>query len=204
MVTSSSPPRPEALWDREGLASEARDTPAVCEAALSLRALFERHYSTVARLLRRFGVPSAQSDDAVQEVFWVASRRLLDIAPGKELAFLYGVALRVAVNVRKKQDRTTTIDVGELRNLAGDAPSPEEQVDQRRRRHLLDVLLNQLPMELRTVFVLFELEGMPVSQIANLEGIPLGTASSRLRRAREEFAAATKRLHAKLTNRGAT
>jgi RNA polymerase sigma-70 factor (ECF subfamily) len=63
---------------------------------------------------------------------------------------------------------------------------------------LLDVALDQLPRELRTVLVLFELEGLPVKDIAELEAIPVGTAASRLRRAREEFSQVAKRLRALL------
>ena len=51
-----------------------------------------------------------------------------------------------------------------------------------------------MPLELRTVFVLFELEGIAVKDIAALEEIPIGTASSRLRRAREEFSAISRRM----------
>ena len=42
---------------------------------LELRALFEKYYASIWRLLRRLGVPNAQLDDATQEVFWVAARR---------------------------------------------------------------------------------------------------------------------------------
>ena len=59
-----------------------------------------------------------------------------------------------------------------------------------------------MPSDLRTVFVLFELEGIEVRQIAELEAIPVGTASSRLRRAREEFSAISKRVRAGLMSRG--
>jgi RNA polymerase sigma-70 factor (ECF subfamily) len=52
--------------------------------------------------------------------------------------------------------------------------------------------------ELREVLVLFELEGLSVQAIAGLYGIPLGTASSRLRRAREEFSAIARRVRIQL------
>jgi RNA polymerase sigma-70 factor (ECF subfamily) len=48
-------------------------------------------------------------------------------------------------------------------------------------------VLEQLPLDLRAVFVLFELEGMTSPEIAELSGVPLGTVASRLRRAREHF-----------------
>ena len=201
MGSGPSVPRAPALWSSDELAVSA-SAPASVAPPPSLRTLFERHYGSVARLLRRFGVPATQLDDAAQEVFWVASRRLLDILPGKETTFLYGVALRVALNdARKKRSAPAQCDIDELSDLPDPAPSPEEQLDLRQSRGLLDEVLESLPMELRTVFVLFELEGLPVPEIAELEAIPVGTASSRLRRARREFAGAIKRMHAALATR---
>ena len=169
----------------------------------AIRSLFERYYASIWRLLRRLGVPVAQLDDATQEVFWIAARRLSDIEPGSEHPFLYGVALRIASNeLRRMKSAMPIAELELLPAIADEGPSPEEQLEQRQARKLLDEVLVRLPLELRTVFVLFELEGMEVRQIAELEAIPLGTASSRLRRAREEFSAITKRLRARLHTAG--
>ena len=169
-----------------------------------LRTLFQRHYGSVWRLLRRFGVPAAELDDQAQEVFWVAARRLSDLQPGRETAFLYGVALRVASNVvRRTKSAPSSVGSEQFEALIDPRPSPEEQLDRHQARELLDRVLDSMPLELRTAFVLFELEGIPVSEIAELEGIPVGTASSRLRRARQEFSALSKRMQATLAARGA-
>jgi RNA polymerase sigma-70 factor (ECF subfamily) len=66
-------------------------------------------------------------------------------------------------------------------------PSPEELVDQKRARQLLDEVLAAMPMDLRAAFTMFEIEGMSVPEVATALGIPPGTAASRLRRARERF-----------------
>ena len=194
------------LGSRLGAATPADCAPAVAEQthpepSADLRTLFQAHYAAVWRLLRRFGVPAAQLDDAAQEVFWVAARRFADIEPGREKAFLYGVAVRVASNeLRRAQANAqvtcplTDLELG-LRDIA---PTPEESLEQRRALALLHRALERLPLELRTVLVLFELEGLEVSKIAEIEGVPLGTASSRLRRAREEFATIAKRMRATL------
>ncbi len=52
-------------------------------------------------------------------------------------------------------------------------------------------------MEMRAVFVLFELEEMPSTEIAEVLAIPIGTVASRLRRAREEFQRIVARLKAR-------
>jgi RNA polymerase sigma-70 factor (ECF subfamily) len=64
---------------------------------------------------------------------------------------------------------------------------PEDWVELRKAWTLLDELLERLPDELRRVLVLADIEEVAVAEIAALEGIPAGTAASRLRRAREEF-----------------
>jgi RNA polymerase sigma-70 factor (ECF subfamily) len=168
---------------------------------MSIEGLFEGHYDSVWRLLKRFGVRPAQLDDAAQEVFWVAARRLRDIRVGSEKAFLYGVAVRVASNsVRRQEREPTTKELLLAARLEDEGPSPEEALERTRARALLDAVLDQLPIELRTVLILFELEGLEVREIAELEQLPLGTAASRLRRAREEFSAAAKRLRATLSS----
>jgi len=183
----------------------ARRVPEAVEAVLEpgdLRALFEAHYASIWRLLRRLGVSHAQLDDATQEVFWVAARRLADIEPGREHAFLYGVALRVAAQEWKKRKAAAPLaELEAVPRVVDRGPSPEEQLERREARALLDSVLEAMPEELRVIFVLFELEGLEVQQIAALQQIPLGTASSRLRRAREEFSAIAKRVRAALTAR---
>jgi RNA polymerase sigma-70 factor, ECF subfamily len=171
--------------------------------ATDLRALFEQHYGSIWRLLRRLGVLSAHLDDAAQEVFWVAARRLADIEPGRAHAFLYGIALRIAANeVRRQGAAMPLADVEKVPLMIDQRPSPEEQMADRQARALLDQALARMPLDLRIVFVLHELEGLEVRQIAEIEAIPVGTASSRLRRAREEFSAIAKRMRATLRPRG--
>ena len=61
---------------------------------------------------------------------------------------------------------------------------------------MLDRILADLPEEQRAVFVIFELEGLTTAEISELVGVPRGTVASRLRRAREEFQAASSRIRA--------
>jgi len=148
------------------------------------------------------GVRAAQLDDAAQEVFWIAARRMADIQPGRGHAFLYGVALRVASQETRKQRLADPIaDLEAVPRLRDQEPSPEEHLERQQARQLLDTILDALPEELRVVLVLFELEGLEVREIAALQEIPIGTASSRLRRAREEFSAIAKRVRAAVAAR---
>jgi RNA polymerase sigma-70 factor (ECF subfamily) len=197
------------LGSRFGATTPAVAVPADAEPthpepSADVRTLFQTHYAAVWRLLRRFGVPAAQLDDAAQEVFWVAARRFADIEGGREKAFLYGVALRVASNElrRAQANAEATRPLSDLELMLSDfAPSPEESLEQRRALALLDRALARLPLELRTVLVLFELEQMTKNEVAELLELPVGTAVSRLRRAREEFRSQLKRRNARLGRR---
>jgi RNA polymerase sigma-70 factor (ECF subfamily) len=152
------------------------------------------HLSFVWRSLRRFGVWEADVDDATQEVFLVISKRLSEIPPEKERAFLYSTAVRVAANIRRsRKRRDAAYERFESAPPTELAATPETVSDQLRARQLLVVLLEYIPEDLREVFVLFEVEELGIGEIADVLQIPLGTVGSRLRRARERFKAALAR-----------
>ncbi len=154
--------------------------------ARDFSALVRAEIDFVWRQLRRLGLSPADADDATQQVFLVAARRRERLVAGKERSFLYGTARRVAANVRRSVQRRREADApGSEPPL--DAPLPDEMLERRRARALLDSLLEQLPEELSRVLVLAEVEQLTVAAIAVLEGIPAGTAASRLRRARAAF-----------------
>ena len=67
------------------------------------------------------------------------------------------------------------------------AASPEELADRWRARVMLDRALEAMPMDLRKVFVLFDLEELTTTEVASVLHVPRGTVASRLRRAREVF-----------------
>lgn len=161
-------------------------TPCETERDSRVRALVNAHFDTVWRSLRRFGVPLDAVDDGAQQVFLVASRRLDEIRSGGERTYLLGIAIRVASEARRALKRRRE-DSSELVELVDPRPTPEQQLDQKRALQLFDRLVSSMPYEHRTVFVLFEIEGLTLPEIASAERIPLGTATSRLRRARELF-----------------
>jgi RNA polymerase sigma-70 factor (ECF subfamily) len=167
-----------------GTTGEARRLP-----PSALRGLVQEHYDFIWRLLARLNVSSPEVDDAAQQVFMVlVSREGLTIKPGSERAFLYGVALRVAKEFRRKSHS---------RQLNHISPDPEVLIDRThdveadaersQARRQLDRILEQMPDSLKEAFILFELEDMTVPQIAELLAIPTGTVASRLRRARALF-----------------
>jgi RNA polymerase sigma-70 factor (ECF subfamily) len=161
-----------------------------------LRGIIDLHYDFVWRTIRNFGVDEADAEDAAQRVLCVLARRIADIPPGAEVSFLFSTATRVASDTRRASRRRPVVPLASVEELVAIAPSAEELVDERRAREVLHRVLDSMPIDLRSVFVLFELEEMTVAQVASVVGIPTGTVSSRLRRARESFQNIVRRLHA--------
>ncbi len=182
-----------------GLAAPAA-RPAGADARL--RGMVGAHFDFVWRSLRRLGVPETDVDDCAQHVFLVASRKLADIVPASERAFLFSTAMRVASDARRSRTRRREVPEDEAVEAHDPAPDPEQLADQRRARAVLDEVLDAMPMELRAPFVLFELEELSTADIARMLGVPTGTVASRLRRAREEFQAIVARLKARHAFRG--
>jgi RNA polymerase sigma-70 factor (ECF subfamily) len=139
------------------------------------------------RSLRRSGLSATDADDATQQVFLVASRRSAELVPGKERSFLYGTARRIAANARRAIQRRREAPDELIPVATADTTPADGLLEQRRARALLDELLAQLPPELARVLVLCEVERLTLGEIAELEGIPSGTAASRVRRARAAF-----------------
>lgn len=164
-----------------------------------LAAMAAENFHFIWRSLRRLGVPPPLVDDAAQQVFEVAARRLDEVEPGRERAFLFKTALFVAAEAARTAARRRARDGGDaVDELGDDRPNPEEAADRTRRRALLDEVLERMQVDVRVVFVLFELEELSMAEIARMLDLPPGTVASRLRRARETFHKEAKRVRAAL------
>lgn len=147
------------------------------------------HFEMVWRSLRRFGVNQNLADDAAQQVFVAFAQRINVVEPGREHAYLIGIAVRVAANFRRQSARLREEPAELIDESPSSARDPESLLLEQQRRQRLDEALTTLPDLQRQVFVLYELEGFSMPEIARALDIPLGTAASRLRRARDAFEA---------------
>lgn len=171
-----------------------RTSSAPTESRLSLvprranaQELVEEHYEFIWRLLRRMGLSPSDTDDATQQVFMVTLHpepKL--IQPGSERSFLYGVALNVCREFRRKHVSNARHDAGPLERQVAHH-SPLRDVETRRALDHLQRVLSEMSDDVRSVFVLFELEGLTAVEIAELIDVPVGTVASRLRRGRDLF-----------------
>lgn len=142
------------------------------------------HAALATRSLRMYGLSGVDTDDGLQEVFMVLARRLDDIRPEAEKAFVFRVAHHTALRMVESRSR-------KRENVVDDPPerahtnTPEVILDNREALQLMRRVVTALPDELSEVFVLFELEEASTHEIAVMLDIPRGTVVSRLKRARE-------------------
>lgn len=161
--------------------------------------LYAQHAKLVWRNLRRLGVGEELIEDAVQDVFLVAHRRL-DEFEGRStvLTWLFGIVLRVASRYRertKSQRQRYPLSHDFLDEVAATgSQGPFEQVAQRQAADLVYLVLDAMTEDKRTMFVMVELEQMSVVEAAQVLDINLNTAYSRLKRGQEEFTRLLKRV----------
>ena len=153
-----------------------------------LRRVAERSRRGLARYLARIGVPPADVDDVIQEALVVVASRLPQLPPGSESAFLFATGLRLARNIRRGVRRRQVATEKLFQLPSEPLPNAEDLTDQLRGRTMLEEALAELPGDARLVFLLYELQEMPMAHIAERLGVPEGTVASRLRRARQILA----------------
>ncbi len=171
------------------------------EAACDPRQLFDSHLSYVWRNLRRLGVPDAQVEDAAQDVFLVVHRRwdTWDAGLSTVETWLFGIVLRVAHNYRRSQQRRLAwllpaADPQTLQNAPALSDGPAELLDRREAAAVFERAVAQLDEPKRAVFLLVDVEQLPVPEAAAALQINLNTAYWRLRKARLTFRRALGRM----------
>lgn len=174
------------------MSEETRERP-------SFELVYGRHFRGIWRTLRRLGVAAAHLDDAAQDVFVVAHRRLGEFDGRSLRGWLYGIALRVASDYRRGAARRESLPLEE--SFPTPAPDPAQASELSESVRVLHLLLGELAEPKRTVFVLGELEELSAPEIAEVLGVNLNTVYSRLRAARGDFDAALKRHRARSDRR---
>ncbi|MGO9834461.1 MAG: RNA polymerase sigma factor [Polyangiaceae bacterium] len=163
---------------------------ATAAALPSFRSIYDAYFDFVWASTRRLGVPVDAADDVVQEIFVVVNARLGTVEqPASLRSWIYGVVRRtVSTYHRGRRVRSANESHDPLEDLASAAqPSPLDLTVLSDEVRLLWRLLGELGPLKREVFVLSEIEEMTMPEIAEAIGVPLNTAYSRLRVAREEF-----------------
>jgi RNA polymerase sigma-70 factor, ECF subfamily len=156
--------------------------------APSLEHVFAEHLSFVWRILGGMGVPEADREDVAQEVFLVVRSQLARYEErGSMRSWLYAIANRVASDHRSRARFRCELPCDTPPERAFDE---EGRLEARRSLELVQAALAGLDPEPRRVFLLHEVEGLTMAEIAQAVGAPVQTCYSRLHAARSRVCAA--------------
>jgi RNA polymerase sigma-70 factor (ECF subfamily) len=197
-MTSARPLPPQSASSGAPLSASAGGPVVQAPSAPSAHAVFTEHAAFVLRSVRRLGVRESEVEDVAQEVFVVVHRKLATWNGTSTMrTWLFGIALRVASAHRRKAHVRRELPDGGRAERAMDMglSTPAEQPEAVRNNELrrqLDRALDTLDENKRAVFVLYELEGVPMTEIAQGLGCALFTAYGRLREARQQLRACFK------------
>jgi len=174
------------------LTAQAIQAP-LADGSRTFREVFDESFPYVWRSLHYLGVPESDLPDASQEVFLVVHRRLSDFEGRSTVrTWIYGICMKVASSQRRRAHvRRETMHSTPPERVA--PASQEREVEHEQRRRLLMQVLAELDDEKREVFVLFEIEGRPMTEVAEALRCPLRTAYARLYAAREAVRGAWER-----------
>jgi RNA polymerase sigma-70 factor (ECF subfamily) len=171
---------------QEALVGDARDVPASSVEAvdhdvvrLSFRQIFDAHSAAVGRTLRYLGVPESDLRDAAQEVFLVVDRRYIEFEGRSRLgSWIRQICVRIAYAYRRRRRRRREEVVAQPPERSVDAEQ-HTGIERRDQRVLLTRLLDALDDDHRAIIVLYEIEGLPMREVADILRCPLPTAYSR-------------------------
>jgi RNA polymerase sigma-70 factor (ECF subfamily) len=146
--------------------------------------LFERHFEAVARFFRN--KTDADHDDLIQATFLGCLESLPRFrAEASFRTYIFAVARNVLSKYyRSRRRERERLDFGTI-SAADLGASPSAWVAQGEGARTMLQALRRIPMDSQIALELHYWEGMTGQQIAEVLDIPLGTAKTRLRRARQ-------------------
>jgi RNA polymerase sigma-70 factor (ECF subfamily) len=159
----------------------------------AFRALVQRHEHPVYSLIWRMVNNAEDARDLTQEAFVRAFRALDQFDVQRPFSFwINRIASNVAIDfLRRRRLRTVSIDVDPEEqapiHLVDHAPLADQQLDQGRRKEVLDAAVQRLPEHYRVVVHLRYAQQRSYEEIAEMLDLPLGTVKARLHRAHQHL-----------------
>ena len=161
-----------AALDDEPFGTEARErSPATSAHVVSFRAIFDAHYDYVWISLRRLGVQDRDREDITNEVFFRVHSKLDTYDPARPVRpWLFAFAVRAASDYRKLARHRREAGPPEQGPASiHPGPSPDEHAIRREEQRLVAEALEALDLPQRSVFVMHELDQVPVPTIAEAQ-----------------------------------
>jgi len=175
-------PRPKG----EGFEAEARGDRELVHAArqgevLAFDNLFYRYRDGIYRLGLAITKDPSAAEEIVVDTFARAHRAIERLEPDDSLRpWLYRVAVNLSYNRRPRKGVTfSSLDAG-TEDIAAEGESPSEAAERTERRRVVLECVDTLGPKHKLVVVLHYLNGLNLSEIAEIVEVPVGTVKSRL------------------------
>lgn len=158
----------------------------------AIRCLVRRHNQLLFRVARSMLGSDSEAEDAVQAAYISAFRGLDGFrADARFSTWLTRITINEALSRRRRQRPTVGLEQVDIEGRSQvipfpglDAPDPEAEMSRTEVRTLLEHLIDELPPLFRTAFVLREVEGLDVEEIAERLELQAETVRTRVFRAR--------------------
>lgn len=151
----------------------------------SFRGLVDLYGRLVFQFVRNMLHSVEDAEDLTQDVFVTAFQNLasFDARRARFSTWLLTIARNRCLNHLKRRSPELPGDI----EVTARELLPEDVAAEREVWQQLSAALDELPVEQRTAFVLAEIQNLPHAEIAEIEGIELGTVKSRVSRARDRL-----------------
>ena len=151
----------------------------------AFRLLVQRYQGPVIRMIKNIIADHHICEDIAQDVFFTAYKKLASFDPARSSfsTWLFTIARNKGINAAKKKRPLSMSNPPQT----SDSSAPSESLIRNEFFDRLDCALNGLSAKHKAAFVLAEFEKLPYEQIAQIEGIKIGTVKSRVNRAKRKL-----------------
>ncbi|MFB0524852.1 MAG: sigma-70 family RNA polymerase sigma factor [Phycisphaerae bacterium] len=158
----------------------------------SFRLLVQRYQRPVISMIKNIINDQHMCEDVAQDVFLTAYKKLDSFDPARSnfSTWLFTIAKNKSLNVLKKKRALSMSQLPEKT----DSRNPSDELGEKELFDELDRILQTLPVRQKTAFVLAEFEKLPYAEIAQIEGVRIGTIKSRINRAKRKLSSALENL----------
>jgi len=132
----------------------------------------------------------ADAEDATQEVFIKLWNHFDEVNVLKVKSWLMRTTYNHCIDVIRKRKRTSDrhVEIQEYQNFDVETPlntDPRHTMENRTLGKRIETAVAELPEKIRSVFLMYEIQGLKYREISDVTGIPLNTVKIHLLRARQ-------------------
>ena len=151
--------------------------------------LVELYQDHLHALVARMVPDRDQADDAVQEAFFSAYRNMHAYRGGSVRSWLSRIAINAAMDAQRLKKRRPAQPYPELEDDTWQPPAGPEADPERtsllvERNRALAAAMATITPDQRAAIILYDVEGYDYAEIAEIQGVSLGTVKSRIHRGR--------------------